>query len=33
MIFTPTRLPGVWLVEIEPHADERGHFARHLVPA
>jgi dTDP-4-dehydrorhamnose 3,5-epimerase len=28
MIFTPTRLDGVWLVEIEPHADARGHFAR-----
>jgi dTDP-4-dehydrorhamnose 3,5-epimerase len=28
MIFRPARLAGVWLVEIEPHADERGHFAR-----
>lgn len=28
MIFTPTRLAGLWLVEIEPRADERGHFAR-----
>ena len=28
MIFRPTRLDGVWLVEIEPHSDERGHFAR-----
>jgi dTDP-4-dehydrorhamnose 3,5-epimerase len=28
MIFTSTRLVGVWLVETEPHADERGHFAR-----
>jgi dTDP-4-dehydrorhamnose 3,5-epimerase len=28
MIFTPTRLAGLWLVEIEPRVDERGHFAR-----
>lgn len=28
MIFRPTRLAGLWLVEIEPQADERGHFAR-----
>lgn len=28
MIFQPTRLSSVWLVEIEPHYDERGHFAR-----
>jgi dTDP-4-dehydrorhamnose 3,5-epimerase len=28
MIFTRTRLAGLWLVEIEPRADERGHFAR-----
>ena len=28
MIFRPTRFLGVWLVEIEPHQDERGHFAR-----
>jgi dTDP-4-dehydrorhamnose 3,5-epimerase len=28
MIFTPTRLAGMWLVEIEPYSDERGHFAR-----
>ncbi|HEX7969151.1 MAG TPA: dTDP-4-dehydrorhamnose 3,5-epimerase [Stellaceae bacterium] len=28
MIFTPTRLGGLWLVEMERHADERGYFAR-----
>lgn len=28
MIFTPTRLPGVHLIDIEPLADERGFFAR-----
>ena len=28
MTFTPTRLPGVWLIELEPRADERGFFAR-----
>lgn len=28
MIFTPTRLDGLWLVEPERHADERGYFAR-----
>jgi dTDP-4-dehydrorhamnose 3,5-epimerase len=28
MIFRATRLPGLWLVEIEPQRDERGHFAR-----
>jgi dTDP-4-dehydrorhamnose 3,5-epimerase len=28
MIFRPARLDGVWLVEIEPQSDERGHFAR-----
>ena len=32
MIFRPTRLGGVWLVEIEPHQDERGHFARTWCP-
>jgi dTDP-4-dehydrorhamnose 3,5-epimerase len=26
--FTPTPLPGAFLVEIEPQQDERGHFAR-----
>jgi dTDP-4-dehydrorhamnose 3,5-epimerase len=31
--FTPTRIPGVWLVEPEPHADERGFFARLWDPA
>ncbi len=28
MIFTPTRLAGLVIVEIERHADARGHFAR-----
>jgi dTDP-4-dehydrorhamnose 3,5-epimerase len=28
MIFRPARLDGVFLVEIDPHRDERGHFAR-----
>jgi dTDP-4-dehydrorhamnose 3,5-epimerase len=28
MIFTPSPLPGVFVVELEPHADERGFFAR-----
>ncbi len=28
MRYTPTALGGVWLVEPEPHADERGFFAR-----
>jgi dTDP-4-dehydrorhamnose 3,5-epimerase len=28
MRFTPTNLEGAWLVELEPHGDERGFFAR-----
>jgi dTDP-4-dehydrorhamnose 3,5-epimerase len=28
VIFTETRLPGAFVVEIEPHDDERGFFAR-----
>ena len=28
MKFTPAPLPGVWLIEPEPVADERGFFAR-----
>jgi dTDP-4-dehydrorhamnose 3,5-epimerase len=28
MRFTETPLPGAWMVELEPVADERGHFAR-----
>jgi dTDP-4-dehydrorhamnose 3,5-epimerase len=28
MRFLPTRLEGAFLVELEPHADERGSFAR-----
>jgi len=28
MIFTPTKIAGVWIVEPERHADERGWFAR-----
>jgi dTDP-4-dehydrorhamnose 3,5-epimerase len=26
--FTPIKLPGAWLVEIEPRRDDRGYFAR-----
>jgi dTDP-4-dehydrorhamnose 3,5-epimerase len=28
MRFEPTELPGAWVIELEPHADERGFFAR-----
>jgi dTDP-4-dehydrorhamnose 3,5-epimerase len=28
MIFTPTRLPGVYLIDLELREDERGFFAR-----
>jgi dTDP-4-dehydrorhamnose 3,5-epimerase len=28
MKFTPTKIAGVWIVELERHADERGWFAR-----
>ena len=28
MIFKPTPLAGAWTIEIEPHRDERGFFAR-----
>ena len=28
MKFEPTAIPGVWLIDIEPHGDERGFFAR-----
>jgi dTDP-4-dehydrorhamnose 3,5-epimerase len=28
VIFTPTELPGAWLIDLEPHEDERGTFAR-----
>jgi dTDP-4-dehydrorhamnose 3,5-epimerase len=28
MIFTPTRLDGAWIVEVEKRRDERGFFAR-----
>jgi dTDP-4-dehydrorhamnose 3,5-epimerase len=28
MIFTETKLPGAWLVDLAPHADERGFFSR-----
>ena len=28
MIFTPTRLEDAFLIELEPHADERGSLAR-----
>lgn len=28
MKFVPTPLPGVWVVDLEPHMDARGFFAR-----
>ena len=28
MIFTPSPLPGAFIVDMEPHLDERGFFAR-----
>jgi dTDP-4-dehydrorhamnose 3,5-epimerase len=28
MIFRETRIPGVWEIDVEPHADTRGSFAR-----
>jgi dTDP-4-dehydrorhamnose 3,5-epimerase len=28
MRFSPTELAGAWLIDIEPHGDERGFFAR-----
>jgi dTDP-4-dehydrorhamnose 3,5-epimerase len=28
MIFTPTRLEGAYVIDVEPRADERGFFAR-----
>jgi dTDP-4-dehydrorhamnose 3,5-epimerase len=28
MKFEQTAIPGVWLIDIEPHGDERGFFAR-----
>lgn len=28
MRFTPTLLPGVWLIDLEPRQDERGWFSR-----
>jgi dTDP-4-dehydrorhamnose 3,5-epimerase len=28
MIFTPTALDGVWQIDLERHADPRGHLAR-----
>jgi len=28
MIFTPTQLSGAYLIDLEPHPDERGFFAR-----
>lgn len=33
MKFAETSLPGVWLVELEARADERGSFARAFDPA
>jgi dTDP-4-dehydrorhamnose 3,5-epimerase len=32
MRFSPTRVPGVVVVDIEPHADDRGAFARLQCP-
>jgi dTDP-4-dehydrorhamnose 3,5-epimerase len=32
MRFTETRLPGVLVVDVEPHADDRGSFARLQCP-
>ena len=28
MIFTETKLKGLWVIEPQPHADTRGFFAR-----
>lgn len=28
MKFTPTRLDGVWIIDLDPHVDDRGFFAR-----
>jgi dTDP-4-dehydrorhamnose 3,5-epimerase len=28
MKFSPTKLPGVWIIDLEKHEDERGFFAR-----
>lgn len=28
MIFTPTPIPGAWLIDVQPNSDERGFFAR-----
>lgn len=28
MIFTPTKVSGMFLITLEPHEDERGYFAR-----
>ena len=28
MIFTPTRLEGAFVIDVEPHGDERGFLAR-----
>ena len=28
MKFLPTKLPGIWIVDLEKHEDERGYFAR-----
>lgn len=33
MKFTETPLPGAYLVELEPHTDERGFFARSYSPS
>jgi dTDP-4-dehydrorhamnose 3,5-epimerase len=30
MKFVETRLPGAWVIELEPHGDSRGFFARTL---
>jgi dTDP-4-dehydrorhamnose 3,5-epimerase len=28
LIFTPTPIPGLFVIELERHVDDRGHFAR-----
>lgn len=30
MTFEELKLPGVWLIKVKPHADERGMFYRHF---
>ena len=28
MKFTPTKIKGVYIIELSPHKDERGYFSR-----